>query len=304
MKRIVCSILSLSFLAGIAYAQQPAAGVDSSATAVDAKIEVYLKENIPFKSPVPLAPVREADVIWAKTVWRVVDLRQKQNLPLYFPVAPTREIGGRVNFFHLLLKGVERGEITAYDGFPDGDEFAASQIRTYEQIISNPSLKAEDKEVPGVSVYTGRDTMLIQKGKNVLEDEEVARLFIKEIMYFDRRYSSFKRVVIGIMPMYYFYEEVEGGEPTLRRIPVMWIYYPEARPLLARHSVYNTFNDAQNISFDDFFMQNRYEGLIYKQSNVHNNRAIADYTKGVDALHEAAKIENEIFNWEQDMWEY
>ena len=79
---------------------------------------------------------------------------------------------------------------------------------------------------------------------------------------------------------------------------------PEARPLLARHPVYNNFNDAQNISYDDFFMQKLYDGLIEKQSNVYNNRTIENYVKGIDALHEARRIEMEIFDWEQDLWEY
>jgi len=79
---------------------------------------------------------------------------------------------------------------------------------------------------------------------------------------------------------------------------------PEARPILARHPIFNRNNDAQNISFDDFFMQHRYSGYIYKISNVYNNRQIADYLTGLDVLYESQRIENAIFDWEQDLWEY
>jgi gliding motility associated protien GldN len=306
MKCIICSLSILFFLSsGIVSAQQQGTvGVDSSTTAVDSKMEVYVKENIPFKKPIPFAPVREADVLWEKTVWRVLDLRQKQNLPLYYPAIPTRKIGGRVNLFTLLMEGVERGELTAYDAFPVSDEFAANMIKTYEEIAGNPSLKSEDRTETATSIYTNSDTTITILGKNVLEEEDVSRLLLKEKYYFDKRHSMLQRRVVGICPIFFFYETVEGGEPKERKIPVMWIYFDEARPLLARHSVFNDFNDAQNISFDDFFMQHLYSGVIEKASNVYNNRLIGDYMQGVDTLFEAARIENDIFDIEQDMWEY
>jgi hypothetical protein len=84
----------------------------------------------------------------------------------------------------------------------------------------------------------------------------------------------------------------------------MWIYMTEARPILSRHPIFNRFNDAQNQSFDDFFMQNRYDGHIYQISNVYNNRSISEYASGLDVMYEAQRIENDIFDWEQDLWEY
>ena len=310
MKRIICSFFSSCLLTvGVIYAQNQgdgaaAAAIDSSTTTVDSKMEVYVKENIPFKKPIPYAPVREADVYYEKTVWRMVDLRQKQNLPLYYPIAPNRKIGGRVNFFHLLLEGLERGEITAYNPMPVSDEFASNQVKTYEEIIGNPSLKDEDREEISVSVFTGADTTIMIPGADVLQDQEVVRILIKEKWFFDRRHSRLDCRVVGICPYFHFQKLLEGGETRLSIIPVMWLYYDEIRPLLARHAVFNPLNDAQNVSYDDFFMMHRYSGVIEKETNVYNNRYISDYAKGVDALFEAARIENEIFNFEQDQWEY
>jgi gliding motility associated protien GldN len=306
MKRLICSLsISLLLAVGIVSAQQPTpAVIDSSTTAVDSKKEVYVKDNIPFKKPIPFAPVREADVLYEKTVWRMLDLRQKQNLPLYYPALPTRKIGGRVNLFTLLLEGLERGEITAYNAFPQSDEFATNMIQTFEEVIGNSMLKSEDRQETTQSIYTGRDTMITIPGRNVLQDEDVSRFILKEKYYFDRRHSKLERRVVGICPIFSYMETVEGGEPTRKTIPVMWVYFDEARPLLARHFVFNDFNDAQNVSYDDFFMQHFYVGVIQKTTNVYNNRYISDYAKGVDALFEAARIEDEIFNIEQDMWEY
>jgi len=41
-----------------------------------------------------------------------------------------------------------------------------------------------------------------------------------------------------------------------------------------------------------------------KESNVYNNRAISQYLTGRDAMLESKKIEQKIFNYEQDLWEY
>jgi len=298
MKYIISIFLVSGFWAtGMLLAQQPA-GVDSSATALDSKIEIYQKENIPSKKPIPYVSVREADVMQEYVVWREIDLRQRQNYPLYYPTDP-KVIGGRKNFFSLLMDGIERGEITPYDPIPASDEFA--QVITIEDIVSNPSIKSEDRMVPGVSPITGNDTMLLYKGRNLLEEDFPQRIRIKEKIYFNKKYSWLERRIIGICPVFITFRD---GSLQPSQVPVCWIYMDEARPLLARHPVFNPYNSAQNISYDDFFMQKRYSAEIYKKENYFNNRKIDEYLSGLDVLYEAQYIENEIFNFEQDLWEY
>ena len=291
-------VFGLLIVGTLSAQQQPVAAVDSATTALDSKIEVYQKENIPYKKPVPYAPVREADILFEYTVWREVDLRQKQNYPLYFPTHP-KTIGSRVNFFTLLMQGVERGEITPYHPFPSSDEFA--EKITWEDIRTNPSIQETSKTEQQTSIYTGNDTSIFIRGKNLLEDESIQRIVIKEKIYFDKKHSTLNIRVIGIQPIFRVLRE-GADEPV--SIPVCWIFMDEARPLLARHAVFNDHNEAQNISFDDFFMQHRYEGRIIKIGNVFNNRTIAEYATGLDALYESERIKQMIFDAEQDLWEY
>jgi len=88
---------------------------------VDAQIVngAYKRTDIIQKKPMPLPSVRESDVFWSRKIWRVIDLREKMNLTLYYP---TTEIDGRVNLISLLLKGIENGQITPYDAGLD-EEF-------------------------------------------------------------------------------------------------------------------------------------------------------------------------------------
>ncbi len=53
----------------------------------------YKRTDIMQKKPMPLPSVREADVFWSQKIWRIIDLREKMNLTLYYP---TSEIEGRV----------------------------------------------------------------------------------------------------------------------------------------------------------------------------------------------------------------
>ena len=65
----------------------------------------YKRTDLFQKKTMPLPTVREADVFWSKKVWRIIDLREKMNLPLFYP---TREMDGRMNLISVLLEGIKR----------------------------------------------------------------------------------------------------------------------------------------------------------------------------------------------------
>ena len=67
--------------------------------------------------------------------------------------------------------------------------------------------------------------------------------------------------------------------------------------------VYNEANDAQWMSFDDLFWKRRFNAVMYKESNVYD-RTIDSYKNGVDALHEAERIKEEIRTIEHDVWNF
>ena len=52
----------------------------------DYKDGIYDKENATSRRFIPYTHLREGDVVWEKRVWREIDLRDKQNQPLFYPI--------------------------------------------------------------------------------------------------------------------------------------------------------------------------------------------------------------------------
>jgi hypothetical protein len=88
-------------------------------------------------------------------------------------------------------------------------------------------------------------------------------------------------------------------------MPLAWIRYndPEVRELLANSEVYNMDNDRARRSYDDIFRKRLFSSYIIRESNDFNRR-IEDYASGIDAMMESQRIEDYLFEMEEDMWEY
>jgi len=253
----------------------------------------FKRNDIYQKKPMPLPSVREADVFWSKKVWRIIDLREKMNQPLYYPIA---ENEGRLNLISLLLKGIESGQITPYDAQFD-DDFKIPL--SYEQV--KESFGAETRMIEKVDFDTGERTMVAVEGE--MRTNSVKQYMVKEEWYFDKQTSTLNVRVIGICPIREFVREGDAsGE--VQREQLFWIYYPEARPLLATNLVLNQFNEARQMSFDDLFIKRFFNSYIVQESNVYDDRTISAYLSGKDAMLESKRIENRIFDFEQDLWEY
>lgn len=280
------TLLFIGILALLAVSKQ-----ESKAQIVDG---AYQRTDVHDRKPTPLPYVREADVMWRKKIWRIIDLREKINQPLYFP---TREIDGRNSLINLLLKGIESGKITAYDAKND-DEFKVPM--TYEQVKAAFGATTRTRKVRNVD--TGE-----MEEKNVegeIRPEEVKQFMVKEEWYFDKQTSTMNVRIIGICPIQEFYRDEDVNQENVQRRQVFWVYFPESRDMLASNDVFNPQNTARNPSFDDIFIKRKFNSYIVKEENIYNNREISQYLTSKDAMLESQKIENSIFDYEQNLWEY
>jgi gliding motility associated protien GldN len=90
------------------------------------------------------------------------------------------------------------------------------------------------------------------------------------------------------------------------KVELFWVWYPGARQILHEAKVFNQRNSAQPISFDMLLNARRFNGVIYREDNVHGDRKVNDYVtdNALFQLLEAKRIKEVIRDREQDMWSY
>lgn len=280
----------IAFIGSLIFALFLSDSVAQQSTVLDG---VYVKENTPSRRVIPYTNLREADVMWSKRVWRRIDLRKKSNQVFYFPLDPAQ---GRKNLFDYIKEGImEDGTLTAYDpGSPVAPDDMFTRAMTVEDVLGKIVSSSEVEQFDEYGEVTGTTTV-----RDTLRSSKIKYYEIKEEWFYERQKSVMDVRIIGIKPV----AEVEGpdGEPTMRDL--FWIYFPEARYVFANAEVFNRKNDAERRTYEDIFWKRQFESTIIKVSNVYD-RQISDYKSNIDALLEAEKIEEEIFNFEHDVWHF
>lgn len=231
-------------------------------------------------------PIREADIVWQKKMWRIIDTREKINLVFRAEQAP---------FFDIIKGLIENGDITAFE-----DEKFKEPL-TFEQ-VEGKLFKIDTITTFDFDTYDEK----LEIVKNTKSWRDINKYRIKEIWYFDKQTSTLRNKIIGIAPLF---TEVDPNAGYTLEYPLFWIYYPEARVSLARYQVLNDENDAAPMTWADRIDNRYFSSIIVKQSNVLDFRIEDLFDSqspmyGIDKLLESEKIKNELFNFEHDLWEY
>jgi gliding motility associated protien GldN len=242
--------------------------------------------------PVSYAPLREADVMWSKRTWCVIDLREKLNLPLYYPQEPKVCL---MSLFDVLKCAILEGGLTAFDNAAFDDEF--TDPMTKEEVRSmlitwDSTTQIENVNDPGNTILTPT--------KTEITSSEIQQYWIKEDWFFDKQRSVMEARIIGICPL--IQKRSSTGE-IIGVKPLFWIYFPEARKYFVRSAVFNRWNDHERMNYDELFEKRMFSGHIYKESNVYD-RSIAEYKTGTDGLLESEEIKENIFKYESNLWHY
>lgn len=279
--------MMLAAIAGTSVSQ----GQAVSQTVLDG---VYVKEHYPYRNVIAPAFLREADVMWSKKIWRVIDLKEKMNLAFAYPAS--KSMKDRKSLIDVLFDAVEEGSLTAYQTLDD--EFTMPITKEELEKVGGAGIDSTTYTLPDPP-YLVMDTVIVRE----FSRDKVVGYRVKEEWFFDKQRSVIDVRIIGLAPVIYEVDEKGNQREGAKKVPIFWIYFPEARRILANAECFNPHNDAERRTYDDIFQKRMFSSYIMKESNVYDRR-VEDYRQGMDALVESERIKTDITNFEHDLWEY
>ena len=253
-------------------------------------------------APLPYGYVDDRDILWSKTVWEVVDLDERVNFPLYYPT-DTIDIGAdRRSLYDVFLKHIKDGTLT--DVYVDS---YFTEKRKFEDLEATLQ-KVDTTDLGYEQINAGEQISEEFINRRSLTAADIEEYRIKGIWYFDKRQGELKYRLLGIAPVapdVNFIDD-DSMDPADAKVELFWVWYPSARQILHDAKVFNQRNSAMPISFDMLLNARRFNGVIYKEDNVHGDRVINDYIadNALFQLLEADRIKESIRDREQDMWAY
>lgn len=248
--------------------------------------------------PLPYGFVDDRDVLWSKNTWEIIDLDERVNFPLYYPI-DTNNIGSsRRSLYDVLLTGIKSGKIKNIYA----DSYF-NEKRTLKDISA--AISKIDTTDLGVEQYNAGEEIDQQFiDRRDLTSADIVEYHIRGMWYFDKRMAELKYRILGIAPVAPDVNFIDDEQPDL--VELFWVWFPDAREVLFDNNAFNGSNTAQSITFDHLLNARRFNAVIYKEDNVQGDREVDEYIaeNAFMQLLESERIKERIRNFEQDMWNY
>jgi gliding motility associated protien GldN len=250
--------------------------------------------------PLEYGYVDDRDILMSKKTWELVDLDERINFSLYYPI-DTNSIGNeRRSLYDVLVKGIKSGKITEVYS----DSYFREK-RTLKDIQS--SLTKIDTSDAGREQYNAGEKISEEFViRTDLASIDVTDYKIVGLWYFDKRQSDLRYRILGICPVVPDVYTMGKEEAEKDYVELFWVFYPGAREVLHEAKAFNDKNSSMPISFDHLLNSRRFNASVYKEENVYNDREIGEYMKdnALMQLLESDRVKDKVRNFEQDMWNY
>lgn len=284
MKRIL-SFITVTLIVASAMQAQPA----KRRVPIAAQTEQAAKSVATDRASLmfPTTAVMPEDVVWKRDIYRQLDLKKDKNAPMYYPVEP---MGRQVNLFTYLFRLILTGRVNAYTYKLDGNEsFDAKDKLAVKDMLERYGIYYEDNG--------GKLTV----ADSDVPSAEATRYYIKESIYMDQRTGTFTTKVTALCPILMRGADEFSSDAT--PYPLFWVKYDDVAPWLAKLPMMpSDLNNVTNMTADDFFTMNRYEGKIYKTNNM-QGRVLANYCPtDSDMVAEQTRIEKQIDDFKKNVW--
>lgn len=250
------------------------------------------KEDQPFS----YGYVDDRDILWSVMVWETIDLNEKVNFPLLYPIDTMSVESDRKSLYDVLVENMKNGNLT--------ETYADSYFkekRTYSD-LQNAISKIDTLDTGYDKLNRGEALGAEDFDRRDLTSADIVQYRIKGMWYFDARQGELKYRLLGIAPVAPDVNLADQQNPVL--VELFWVWYPQARSVLHKAKTLNRSNSAKPLSFDHLLNSRMFNAVIYKTDNLQDNRSIQEYLpdNALLQLLESDRIKESIRNREQDMW--
>lgn len=265
---------------------------------------------------------RNEDVVWARYVYRIIDMRMKQNYQLYFPATP--DDPDYRSLFRVILDAIVDGLPLYVKSSDVGDIKPYFDNEPMPREMVPPILNTDRDGSMGDGNIATSDYMLLNYDSTITDEKQRMRFnnysyagfvrnqykyLIQEVVFFDRHTSRMHSKIIGIAPLQAdnvsYYDDMPVMDALYGQI-LFWIAFDDLRPYMARQFIIPSQNETKRVTFDEFFQKRLYSTYLVGEGNMYN-RMLPDSHYGYsakDIKREQARIEAELLDFEQDLWEY
>jgi len=263
-------------------------------------VKTQAQKDADNDGPLPYGYVDDRDILWSATTWEIIDLDERINFPLYYPIDSIGMRSDRRSLYDVLIKNVRNKNIEKV--YADGN---FTEVRTYEDILN--SLRTVDTLSAGID-QINRGEKLSDEYIEIrdLTAADIEEYHVKGVWYFDKRQGELKYRLLAIAPVAPDVKFIDQDGAQQDLVELFWVFYPDVREILHESKAFNDRNAAKPLSFDHLLNARRFNGLIYKEENVQGDRLIKKYVKenSLMQLLESQRIKEKIRGREQDMWNY
>ncbi|TSE08397.1 MULTISPECIES: gliding motility protein GldN [Aquimarina] len=265
-----------------------------------AEIGMKTEEMIAYDNDHPLeyGYVDKRDILWAKTTWETIDLDERINFPLYYPI-DTNNIGvNRRSLYDVLVSNIKNGKIKNIYS----DSYF-TETRTFSDLESTMS-KIDTTDLGYEQYNAGEEVDPQYINRRDISSADIAEYKIRGYWYFDKRLGELRYRLLGLAPVAPDVNFIDDDEPDM--VALFWIWYPDAREILHNALAFNRRNTSMPFTLDHILNARRFNSVIYKEDNEQGDRSIDDYIvdNALMQLLESERIKESIRNFEMDMWSY
>lgn len=258
-----------------------------------------------------IRPIPESDIMYKREVWRVVDLREKQNQPMF---SANREIT------KIIMDAVKRGDLPVYKDDSLNKqltiaEYQKAVVKPGEEIVETEEdrqaraeadrqlaqIEAAKRRQQGANYRAPAAVETAAAGPIEYSPRDIKKMEIKENVIFDKKrsrmYYDIQAITLKVPNAVTGFDDIIGAFAYKDLVKVFRDHPKEA-------IWYNVQNNAQHKNLADAFDLRLFSSYIKKVSNTSDDDLKSIHGGSQQAILAAQRAMEEMIEFENGLWSY